>query len=571
MLRLTITADHRVRHIPLDADGPLRIGSAPDNEIVIVAPGVSRHHARIERTPQGLSIVDTSSKNGVVVGTRRMRNVVLVAGDAVRLGTASLTIESISTSDAELALRWPAEGSTSHAHVFASDTDTGGAMEDLTGPAAALQWARRVEQRMPHEIERDLASLVDDARTIVHADSLLVLERERDDVNIIATAGALPGDRDAALLAGGNAPGWRIFGRVAARVDGAPWKREFLEFVDAKLGAVLEIAGGSAPSRGEAMSALPAGIVAGPSPLMRALTADIHRIAASNIDVLLVGETGTGKELMARAIHELSGRVRGPFVPVNCAAVSSELLEAELFGIGRNVATGVDPRPGVFVAADGGTLLLDEISEMPPPLQAKLLRALQEREVLAVGTTRPRKVDVRVISSTNRDPESAVAAGVLRQDLYFRLRGIELRIPPLRSRTEDIPLLVHAFVRRAAAESHKRIRGISRRAMTHLLSWPWPGNVREMQHVIEAAVVRCPDACVIQDEHLGLASAFVQSPSPVIAQREELTLEHRVETAERDAIVAALRQCGGNKSRAARLLGITRAGLYLKLRRYQIE
>jgi two-component system response regulator HydG len=572
MLRLTITANNRVlRQVPLETHSSLRIGTAPDNEIVIAATGVSRHHARIDRTPEGVSIVDTSSKNGVMVGTRRVDNAVLVAGDAVRLGAASVTVEEISTSDAELALRWSAESSTSHAQFFTNDTDSGVGVDALTGPAAALQWARTVEQRTAWEVERDLVALVEDARRIVRADSLLVVERDRDDVSVIAAAGALPDDREAALLASGNAPGWRVFGRVAARVDGVAWKREFLEFVDAKLGAVLDISGEPASPRQTSDGTLPSGIVVGPSPLMRALVADLQRIAVSNIDVLLLGETGTGKELMAHAIHELSARSRGPFIAFNCAAVSGELLEAELFGIGRNVATGVDQRPGLFVAADSGTILLDEISEMPQLLQAKLLRVLQEREVLAVGGTRPRKIDVRVISSTNRDLESAVAAGTFRADLYFRLRALELRIPPLRARAEDIPQLAHAFARNAAAGANKRIRGISRRALARLLEWPWPGNVRELQHTIEAAVVHCPDSDVIRDEHLNLSQTSDERPIQAIVPREDATLAHRIETVERDAILAALRNCHGNKSRAAKLLGITRAGLYLKLKRYGIE
>ncbi|HEV7242467.1 MAG TPA: sigma 54-interacting transcriptional regulator [Thermoanaerobaculia bacterium] len=572
MLRLTITAENRVRYVPLASRDSLSIGSAPDNQIVIAAPGVSRHHARIERTAKGLSIVDTSSKNGLIVGSRRVQNAVLTIGDAVRLGAASLTVEEISTSDAEMALRWAGESSTSHANVLASETESNASMDALSGPAAALRWARRVEQQTHFEIERDLVALLEDARAIVDAKSLLLLERERDDINIIAAAGSLPDERDATHLANGSAPGWQLLGRLAAHVGRTPWKREFLEFVDAKLGATLDVAITMPMREDPSTVVLPAGIIVGSSPGMRALVAELRRVAASHIDVLLLGETGTGKELMARAIHELSVHAHRPFIAVNCAAVASELLEAELFGIGRNVATGVDQRPGLFVAADGGTILLDEISEMPQILQAKLLRVLQEREVLAVGATRPRKIDVRVISSSNRDLKKAVDAGSFRSDLYFRLRAIELCVPPLRERTEDIPYLVHAFARNASAAQKKRIRGISRRALARLVAWSWPGNVRELQKIIEAAVLRCPDAGVIQHEHLGLSAEAAGQPLlSARPAREDATLEGRVESVEREAILNALRKCDGNKSRAAKLLGITRGGLYLRIKRYGIE
>jgi DNA-binding NtrC family response regulator len=561
MLRLTITAGDRIRHVPLRHDATLRVGSAADNEIVIDTIGVSRHHARIERTARGVTIVDTGSKNGIVFGSRRVQDVTLVPGDAVRLGAASVVVEEIATSDADLGMLLV--GDSSDGALLSHDTET--AAELASGPAAALQWARHVEQRTPREIARDLPALLEDARNIVRAEALLLVEIDGRDITIIAAAGTLPDDDEAAQLASGNAPAWLRAGRLAARMTSrGSWQREFLEFVDAKLHPATE----SRQKREAPALVLPPGMVAGTSAPMRALLADVERVAAGRIDVLLLGETGAGKELVAQAIHLSSARARAPFIAVNCAAVAKELLEAELFGIGRAVATGVEARPGLFAAAHGGTIFLDEIGEMPAALQPKLLRVLQEREVLAVGATKPRMVDVRVISSTNRDLGQLVTDGAFRPDLYYRLRGIELRVPPLRERREDIPPLVHAFARAAAA--HKRIRGISRKALTHLIEFDWPGNVRELRNTIEAAVVRCPDGGTIQESHLALPAPSppfraVSPPSP------DTTLSNRLEHAERDAILEAIRQSGGNKSRAAKLLGITRAGLYLKLKRYGIE
>jgi len=566
MLRLTITAGDRVRHVALHHDGPLSIGASADNAIVVDAVGVSRHHARVERTAGGVLIVDAGSKNGIVLGGRRVKDATLVPGDAVRIGAASLLVEEIATSDADIALRIDESSATGTALV-ANDTETAGI---ASGPVAALQWVRLAEQRTPREIAHDLTELLEIARIVVGAEALLLVEAADDDLAVLAVAGPLPKDAEARDLARGTSAAWMRAGRLVARITPAArsaWKREFLEFVNVK----LSDASGAAPAqRKESDVRLPPEMVAGTSTCMRALVSDIARIAHGTIDVLVVGETGTGKELVARAIHLSSPRSRGPFVAVNCAAVARELLEAELFGIGRAVATGVDARPGLFAAANGGTIFLDEIGEMPLALQPKLLRVLQEREVLPVGATKPRTVDARVVSSTNRDLAALVASGAFRADLYYRLRGIELRIPSLRMRREDIPALTHAFARSAAEGAHKHIRGISRKALVRLLEYEWPGNVRELRNTVEAAIVRCPEGGSIQESHLGLHSSS-SAPSSHVSHAQDSPLTDRLESVERDAILSAIARCGGNKSRAARLLGITRAGLYAKMKRHGIR
>jgi transcriptional regulator with PAS, ATPase and Fis domain len=299
-------------------------------------------------------------------------------------------------------------------------------------------------------------------------------------------------------------------------------------------------------------------------------------LARSDLSVLLTGETGTGKEMFARLIHDSSSRAAGPFIAINCAAIPAELLEYELFGIGGRVATGVDAREGFFVQAHGGTLFLDEIGDLPERLQPKLLRALQEREVLAVGGSAPRKVDVRAVAASNRDLERLVKEGLFRADLFYRLRGIELRLPPLRERREDLPALLLAFAARAAAKYGKRVRGVSRRALSTLLSHDWPGNVRELESLIERAVLLCPDGGTLQREHLGIVETDhaepIQTALPVaLPGPEEETLQAQVDAVEREAILRALAAAKGNKSKAARLLGITRNGLALKMERLRIN
>jgi transcriptional regulator with PAS, ATPase and Fis domain len=280
--------------------------------------------------------------------------------------------------------------------------------------------------------------------------------------------------------------------------------------------------------------------------------------------VLVVGETGSGKELLARTIH-LTG-ARGSFVAINCAAIPSELLEAELFGVQRRVATGVDPRQGLFLRANGGSMFLDEIGEMPERLQVKILRVLQEREILPIGASHPIPIELRVIAASNRDLGRLVREGTFRADLYYRLRGIELRVPPLRERSDDIPQLALHFLECAAADYNKRVTGITRKALDVLRAHDWPGNVRELESDVRHAVLVCPTGSALDSQH------FARSESGAAdIDRAVRPLQEAVNEIERREIERALSAAGGNKSRAARLLGITRNGLALKLRRLRIR
>jgi DNA-binding NtrC family response regulator len=303
--------------------------------------------------------------------------------------------------------------------------------------------------------------------------------------------------------------------------------------------------------------------IVGESPAIREVLSLVERVAPSRTTVLIEGETGTGKELVARAIHAAGPRRDHLFVAVNCAALSEGVLESELFGHRRGAFTGaVDDHKGLFTVADGGTLFLDEVSETSSALQAKLLRVLQEGEIRPVGETRARAVDVRVIVATNRRLEDEVKAGRFREDLFYRLRVFPIRVPPLRERVEDIPALAHHLLRRLAAQVKKPVVEASEESLALLARYPFPGNVRELANELERALLLAgPGAPVTEDllsERLQEGATDGAPPS---------LLQHRTEVFEREQIETALTRAGGVKTRAAEELGITYRGLLKKMKR----
>ncbi len=316
------------------------------------------------------------------------------------------------------------------------------------------------------------------------------------------------------------------------------------------------------------------GALVGMSRPMRDLFGQLERAARAPIDILVRGETGTGKELIAREIHRLSGRADGPFVAVNTAAIAESLAESELFGHVRGAFTGADAeRQGVFEQASGGTLFLDEIGDMPLPTQTKILRALQEREIQRVGSAKPIPVDVRVISATHQDLGVAIEEGRFRQDLYYRIRGLELHVPPLRKRREDIILLATYFLERLAKNSPE-LPQLDSRAVDRLLSHHWPGNVRELEQTITSAAVMAEQGR-IRAADLRLASerpdADVEDMSALLDLPLTEAKTQLVETFERRAIERALSQHAGNVSAAARQLGIHRQSLQQKMSQLGIQ
>ena len=298
------------------------------------------------------------------------------------------------------------------------------------------------------------------------------------------------------------------------------------------------------------------------SPKMQEVLATVERVAPTNATVLLGGESGVGKDLVARAIHEKSKRASGPFLKINSSAIPENLLESELFGFEKGAFTGaVASKPGKFELADKGTLFLDEIGDVPPATQVKLLRVLQEREFERLGGTKTVKVDVRLIAATNRDLRQALEQGTFREDLYYRLNVVPIDIAPLRERKEDIPDLVNLFVTRFAGESGKGIEGITPQAMQILVNYHWPGNVRELQNIVEraCALSRGPQL-EAGDIHIDQRPSKGGNGAPGFLP-EGMTLEQW----EDEMVQEALKRANGNKSQAARLLGLSRNALRYRL------
>jgi two-component system response regulator AtoC len=318
----------------------------------------------------------------------------------------------------------------------------------------------------------------------------------------------------------------------------------------------------------------------GESVALRRVLEMAQRVAPTDVTILIEGESGTGKEVLARAIHRLSARKDGPFVPVNCAAIPEGLLESELFGHERGAFTGaVRAKPGRFELAREGTLFLDEVGDMPLSMQVKILRALQEREIERVGGVRAIGVDVRVVAATHQQLDVLVAEGRFRSDLFYRLQGVQLRLPPLRERLEDLPLLVTHLLRRAGTRFSRPAAALSPEALRCLWAYTWPGNVRELQHVLEGAMVLCDG--LILPEHLPPAvrqatPGTPPPPAPPAAAPEAMplpatSLDEALEDSERRMILEALRQTGGIQARAAKLLGISERSLWYRVKKLGIQ
>ena len=312
-----------------------------------------------------------------------------------------------------------------------------------------------------------------------------------------------------------------------------------------------------------------ANMIAG-SRAMRAVSDTASRVAQTDTTVLLVGESGTGKELLARAIHFNSGRARGAFVTVNCAAIPEQLLESELFGHRRGSFTGaVADKRGKFEMANGGTVFLDEIGELAPLLQVKLLRVLQEREIDKVGETRPIKIDVRVLAATNRDLEKMIAGSTFREDLYYRLAVVSIRMPPLRERVDDIPLLVDGFLEKHAQRLGHARPAIQKDVYSAFNLYSWPGNIRELENVVERALVLDKDGVIGLDD----LPDRLRTPAQRIGNvRIELPDEGiSLEKVERELILTALEKHDWNQTRAAAYLDVTRSTLLYRMQKYALE
>ncbi len=429
-------------------------------------------------------------------------------------------------------------------------------------PLLDVAWARDAEDAVQLPLAAFDAVVLDADSEPAARDSLLRIRDGRDVCPPVLVR--LPATTATSALALRSAGASKVCGHEE-RSDGSA---RSLHQLLAPLFASLE---DEPPQRGHGAAARP--VLIARSPAMRDVMALVERASTSRATVLLTGETGSGKEVLARAIHDGGPRRRNSFVAVNCAAFPDTLLESELFGHTRGSFTGADrDKPGLFEAADGGTLFLDEIGETSPPLQAKLLRALQEREVRPIGGARARKIDVRVIAATNRSLTDEVASSRFREDLFYRLAVFRIDVPPLRDRREDILPLADHFLRRHGEREEKRGCRLSRESADLLLSHAWPGNVRELENEMHRALALAESGEAIDVRHLSDRLQETLRPLRELTQSDAPeTLRAQLGRIEAWLLRRALDAHGNRRAATARTLGITREGLYKKMRRFGIE
>ncbi len=587
------------------ATGEYRVGALRENEICLQVDTVSRRHAVIRREGSTVTVEDRGSKNGVWVNGVRVERSVLRPGDWVGFGPVVLYLEEIDPADSELAIGLEDGRLERHRRSARDDTETRARRKEDEPP----RWVTLLSALMrllAGDHDPDLGPAMDLLRRELGAGAAALVECTRPEPSVLACAGKMKAPPpDVLARAPELAERAKTRATVAAQLDedpepvawamGAvdgldPWllvvwgefpdRRASRPLLEAVLRLLLHarpepvyLGAGPAKQRQLPDLTVPPDHVVGRSAAMRRVYEQLRQLVCGDIPVLILGETGVGKEHVARILHQSSDRAEGPFVAVNCAAIPPELLEAELFGIERGVATGVTARPGKFQLAAGGTLFLDEIGDMSLDLQAKVLRALQQMEVHPLGAPLPQRIDVRVVTATNTRLSERILDGRFRRDLYYRVAGFTVQIPPLRERKEDIPALVEHFLRKYAAEVEKPIRGITVKALKALTEAPWLGNVRELEHEVRRLVYLCPPGQAIDSTLLSPEVAYPAAGLDLgsLGLEGDLSLEPRVAELERKLISIALARTRGNRSKAAKLLGISRNGLALKMDRLGIE
>ena len=521
---------------PLPGNGALVIGRGKDADVIISDPLASRRHARLCLDDGVLTIEDLGSANGTRLREEKLAShqpTRLLAGEAICIGHTVLMV-------LQNRLR-PAQRTLLSHEEFEGRVEWECARAEATQGRFCVLRLRLPAEWEPHTFAMKVAGTL----------------RPMDQLGCYAPGQyqiLLPGlPADAGLAFAGNLR--RALSATDVQIDAglASYPRD-----GRHASALLAFAGANLAlptSKGDERSPV------APAPGMEEVHALAERAAAGSINVLILGETGSGKEVLARFIHARSRRHAQPFVCVDCAALSASLLESELFGHEKGAFTGAaTAKPGLLETAPRGTIFLDEIGEMPLPLQAKLLRAIENRQITRIGSVRPRPIDVRFLAATNRDLEAAVGAGSFRRDLYYRLNGMTLIVPPLRERVADIPLLARTFVADLCRAEKRPPPVISQQALASLCAYAWPGNVRELRNVMERALLLCPGR-ELTGEHLPEATLRRQllAPTPDADPGSE-----------RERILAALAACAGNQSRAARQLGLSRKVLIARLESYGV-
>ncbi len=571
-----------------------RIGSSAENDIRLRDAGISKLHARLEVRPGELLLEDLASKNGTFVNGARIATRRVAPGDTLGFGPLLLGLEPVASADTRLAIG-PASRSGS---LLTASSFAPGETPHLGGdPADLHELLTGFVERLPEpwaNVFADPSALDSALRQLAEglgARGAALLEpqgaEDASGRDWVLLAGSLPLEAFAAewyvepsegTIQGQTGDSTWLLARAGRGCSVlAIWGQGVSAHAEPVAGLAAQILARWVGSGDQAVSepgnasgpgapVFPPGWVRGESPAMSELYRRLAAVAPSDLPVLILGETGVGKEGIARMVHDSSPRRDGPRLAINCAAIPTELLEAELFGIGKGVATGVEGRLGKFQQASGGTLFLDEIGEMPPALQAKLLRALQEGEVQPVGGM-ARAIDVRVIAATNCDLSERVERGEFRADLYFRLAGMPLHLPALRHRPEDLPALVAHFLRRASRRTGHSPRGMTVGALEALRRRPWPGNVRQLEHAVGQLVVLCPPSQPITSDLVDSTLGGEKEEGGAVLDLRRLA-DLDLASLERAAVEEALSRAAGNQSRAAPLLGISRESLRRRMARY---
>lgn len=584
-------------------EGEHLLGAAGECDVLLETAGVSRRQASLTVAEGILAVRDLDSKNGTFVNGRRIDQRTVDEGDWIGFGPVVLYVVRVHPDDARVAIplnphrrRSERVDSTTQVRATARRAEdeppnwvallngltallVGATDPNLNHALHSLRTGLGVEGVSLVEWSSDsdpvvlcgCGSVLDDAAIECVAEAFQT-EVAGGDTGWVMSSGRIDCDEVltwSAATAPSTAP-WALvlIGDFAHRKAAGPLLETMLRMLLHSKSEPVHIEAGSDAASPRELYFSPRHVV-GRSVAMAEVYAQLRQLLRGDIPVLITGETGVGKEHVAETLYASSARQEGPFVAVNCAAIPSDLLEAELFGIESGVATGVSARKGKFQLARGGFLFLDEIGDMSLELQSKLLRALQQLEIHPLGARAPEPIDVRIITATNTDLQALIAANRFRRDLYYRVAGFTVRVPPLRARRDDIPAFVEHFMRLYSEEIGKSVRGITVKALNAIATAPWPGNVRELEHEVRRLVYLCPEGQAIDSTMLSPAILYptAQQQLDDIDVSGDLDLDTAVADLERKMIAAALARTKGNRSKAAKLLGISRNGLALKIDR----
>jgi DNA-binding NtrC family response regulator len=559
------------------------IGASRESDVHLPVAGVSRHHGALEVLPDGGAVLtDAGSHNGTYVGGRQIRRVALLGGETISFGSLAVSLEALDSAHARIAVAAPAPSALGSDAVEAAAPSPPRAALDRADPSTV---GLSLEERLLRSLRQIVTESAPEAPvptvpTAVRLAELwfsdLLLERveiHRGEA-VVALCGEETVEPPGLEMVGSARAGeaeWRLrlWGHAVSRLKRLePFLALALDLLDLLDLVEKPFRSPAPPSSGQAAAVPPPDSrtdlpgAGSHNPEMIRLCRRAAKVAAGDIPILILGESGSGKEVLAHWIHQRSPRSQAPFVALNCAALPRELLEAELFGIEKGVATGVGERRGLLEEAHGGTLFLDEIGDMAADTQAKVLRVLENQTLYRVGGRTPVTVDVRFLAATHRNLEQRIEAGDFRQDLYHRLAAFVVPLPSLRERPEDILLLATHFFHREVRRTATASPGMTRAALSALSAYRWPGNVRELHNEIKKAVL-----LLEPDEPLGL----VHLADPIRqgydgAEEAPLTLEAITRRAQRQALTAALAAADDDPNRAMEQLGISRATFYRKLK-----